>query len=683
MAFKYEFYFINKGKTRDSHTAVCNEVWLDVGCHIEKGTFDHYNCAKGYMSTVDVLVHETGLLEETKEGLDPDQAVRIYLHVKPDIDALFSVYLFMYFLENGKEAFNERFIRSRSGQKIITYVNDINTGIRKNIDSCTLYNMVCHLDIDAVREYWHTDSDVELSHKMAQEALGWIDIAVRHVEKNPCFNLYDQEIPLKEEDTAARKIAESIAEAGKRSYERDKKEGRLVIKDISIWTKDGTTETVKAAIWKAVPLSPASAYLYARKEGAAVTFVPHNEYGNNAARVAVNPDIEGAVDKYTLREVGEMYEQMEQIYDRQQLLKTGALRRDYSRPRGDGECKVFLEKPFSLTSDPWCVSDKGDMVDAPGHGSALPVETMIEVLENITKMVKRTYIVQYDLNIEKKEITPEVTIKDKNAESFLTWAKDIKTKLANMPEGIYPFVIVEIDASLIAHHYNILDAYFMSLSDGAYVDAKESGVLRLDYRTHLYMNQMNAVLFAATSDKTSENVQMGCLLDWTDKDTVKQSSIIKLFSKVLYQREKFKELGRFLGTCKENGKIRRKKEELIALLARAQADECIDTQVELDVFQFLYNTLNVSDLRSSVSETMNLVSEYSKEKVYANLNFLSMITIPFILISTLFQAGVFHFKPLIDLEGETTKLSAGIPWLVSLGIVILITLILYFVRRRR
>ena len=432
-------------------------------------------------------------------------------------------------------------------------------------------------------------------------------------------------------------------------------------------------------------MSPSTSYIYARQEGAVVTFVPHHEYGNNAARISINPDINGAVDKYSLVEVAEMYEQLEQIYDKKVFAETGSLRRDYSRPRGDNKSEILHEKPFSVTVDPWYVSSKGDMVDGPGNGGSLiPVEVMIDVLENITKMVKRTFTVEFSLDVSKNCITTGADVEENTKKSLLAWSRTIKQKLANVKDNMYPFVICEVDASLISHNYDILDAYFMSLSDGAYVDAKEKTVLRLDYRTHLYVNQANTVLFIATSDVTRNQIQMDGLLNWSSNEAVINSKLINVFSKVLYQREKFKEIGRFLGAFKENEKkIKKQNEELIVLLAKAQADACIDSQVELDLFKFVYEALNIPELKESVKETMEMVSEYSKERVYANLNFLSIITIPFILFSTLFQMGVIKFAPLLDLGVDNIRVPAVVPWLLFLVFVVIVTIIFFFARKKK
>lgn len=684
MEFTYEYYFVPHGKTKNVDEGPSNEIWLDVGNKIEKNIFDHHNSEQGYISTVDVLVHEFELLEETKKSVNFSEPIRFYTHAKPDMDALFACFYVQYYFEHGPEQYLSNLVNGDLGKTIVQYVNDIDSGIKKNAENVTLYGLVCHLDIEEVQNKWGIVNEKELSNKMMDEALSWINKAFELVQQNPKFNLYDWSFPI-EDDEIANIIKEKIIGTGKYNYERDKREDRLVIKDIPIWTKTGEVENVKAAIWREVPLSPSTSYIYARKEGAVLTFVPHHEYGNNSARISINPNIKGAVERYSLIEVAEMFEQLEQIYDKKTLIETGSLRRDYSRPRGDNKSKIMHEKPFSVTVDPWYVSNSGDMVDGPGNGGSLiPFDVMVEVLENITRMVKRTFIVDFNLKISNQCVSESVKVEENVNESLLGWARNIKNRLINLENNIYPLIICEVDASLISHNYDILDAYFMSLSDGAYVDADSRTVLRLDYRTHLYVNQANAVVFVATSDITHDLVQMDGLLDWADTNTVESSKLIDVFSKVIYQREKFKDIGRFLGTFKENErKINKQKEELIVLLAKAQADECIDSQVELDVFQFIYQALNVAELRESVKDTMDMVSEFSKERVYANLNFLSLITIPFILFSTLFQIGVVRFSPILDLGEDGMNVPSGIPWMISLIVVIIITVIFFFARKKK
>lgn len=686
MAYTYEYYFIERGTTREEHSNSNNEIWLDVGGKIEAGTFDHHNCGieKGYKSTLDVLTHESELLEKTKVTLDALKPVRIYLHKNPDVDAIFSSYYLQYYLDNGIEAFEKKFVLGETGRKINQYVNDIDSGKNKKIDGLTLYCLISHLNRRIIPE-WRDKTETAYSNAMLKIAFRWIDIAVNMLDENPDYDMFNDSLSITADEVIER-ISHFIHEKAKEEYDRDKQEGRLIIKEIPIWTKEGKIEKIKAAIWNKIPSSPSTAYIFAREEGAIVTFVPHNEYGGNGARVSINPNIEGAVETYSLTEVGEMYEQMEQIYEQKYWQDNGRLRRDYSRPRVSEKNAIFAKKPFAMTADPWYVSENGDMVDAPGKGSLLPTEVLIEILENITKQIHYTHTVDFELELKnaKTKLQPKINYAQKEEKSLMAWTKEMRKKVQEIKHNEYKLFIVEVDAALISRNFDILDAYFMNLSGGAYIDNGDKKVLRVDYRTHLYVNQSYSVLFVATAENMRTMSQMKGLLNWESSDSLYKSAIVDIFTKILTQREKFKDIGRFLGEFKENHKkIKKKNEELIKLLADSQADECIDSQIELDAFQFVYEALDVQNLKSSVKETMDMVSVYTKERTYASLNFLSLISIPFILVTTVLQVGIIKLKPLLDLEVVGTKIPAYVPWLIALAITIIVTAIFFGVRRKR
>ncbi|MBE5917052.1 MAG: hypothetical protein E7273_09455 [Pseudobutyrivibrio ruminis] len=682
MELKYEYYFVKHGVTREDHSNINNEIWLDVGNKIAIGTFDHHNAVTDYQSTVDTLFNELDLLEQTKNQLDESAPVRIFTHEQPDTDAFFGIYFLKKFLETGREQFEKEYINTGLGNIFKEYVNDIDRGKNKDISETTLYALICNLDLDIVKEKFSVTNSADLYNKQVEKALNWIEQTIKSekeaLAQKSFFNIYRQKCPFVEEDTIARVIDKHIKEENYTAYIRDKKENRLVFENISIWTQDGKTESVLAAIWKDVPTSPNSAYIFARKEGAVITFVPHIDGDNKGAFISVNPDIDGAVETYSLKEVGEMYEQLEQIYDKKQYDETGSLNRDYSEPRGDGKSYIFLNKPFSMTKDPWYVSEKGDVVDSPGiKGSLIPIEEMIEVLRSITKMVKKSYVVDFDLDLIEDDIRVNVSSHPKANESILHWTDEIASKLNNTSDRIFPLVVAEVDAAMISHNYNILDAYYMKLTGGGYIDLNEDNVFRIDYRTHLYINQAYGVLFIATSEKTDKNNLIGSLLDVNDEDNILNSPIIKIISKILYQRESFKSLGRFIGDFeKRTGEINKKNAKLIRLLARAQKDECIDNQIELDVYNFIYTGLQVDKLKNDVQESMNFVMDYTKEEVYGKINALSTITIPAIIISTFFQAGVISIPPIFSPASEI----AGVCWIVVLVIILVITKL--FMRRK-
>lgn len=131
MGFSYEYYFDSHGTTKSSKGNESNEIWIDTGGGISKGIFDHHDSAGKYVSTVDVLVNETELLEETINSLNPNEPVRIYMHENPDVDCLMACYFLIFYLEKGKNEYIEKLVEGDIGKKLTQYVNDIDSGNKK------------------------------------------------------------------------------------------------------------------------------------------------------------------------------------------------------------------------------------------------------------------------------------------------------------------------------------------------------------------------------------------------------------------------------------------------------------------------------------------------------------------------------------------------------------------------
>lgn len=687
MDWKFEYQFQNHGETKEKTEDFFNEIWLDTGSRIDVGVFDHHNNNKEYKSTVDVLFNEISLLDETRKHLNPELPVKINLHKNPDTDALFAAYLVKDFIKYGREKFEDRFLVNGLGERILEYVNDIDSGKNKEVNKPTLYCLITLIDVDEVKEFitkecGKLENNAAYMNKEVEIVLEWIDRAVKNAEAklatHGTFDFFNDNLADISNDKLI-KVIDSAAKKGKELYELDKRNNNVIKQDINIWTMDGEIKAVPAVIWRKCPESPIE-YILARAEGAILTYVPQEKESNKAI-ISINPQKENAVGYYSLTEVADFFEQLEQIYDKEVFEREGKLPRDYSSPRGDRNTKVFLKKPFSMTKDPWYVSEIGDIIDCPSSGTKISIDEQIEILMNITKMVKSSCLVKYDLSSNENDLSPIVEQRDEKKESLLNWMKVLKEKLNNTKDAYYPLVIAEVDAALISRNNNILDAYFMSISDGSYLDVDGKSVFRINYRTHLYVNQSNAVLFIATSDHTSVSSQMEGMLNWESNAAIKNSDIIKTFSKILYQREQFKRLGRFLGDYKNKGRkeINRNYEQLIELLAQAEADECIDTQIELDIYEFIYDALNIQALKETVKDTFSLVSGYSSEKVYASLNWLSVITIPFILLSTLIQINLISLKPIFS--DESCDGSSIEEWIIFFVITLTISIFLFNIER--
>jgi hypothetical protein len=251
------------------------------------------------------------------------------------------------------------------------------------------------------------------------------------------------------------------------------------------------------------------------------------------------------------------------------------------------------------------------------------------------------------------------------------WVTKRREELKKEGENDYYLIIAEVDASLISHNCDILDAYFMSMSDSAYIDEDRKNVLRLDYRTHLYVNQGYAVLFIATSDISDSSKLMNGMLNMTDVNTVENSKVVNLFRRVLKQRETFKDIGLFLSKIPVKSKeLTEKRDKLVKTIAEAQKNECLDSQVELDTYKFIYDVFGIDRLKESVNNAMNIISDDMNEKSYSKLNFLSSITVPFVLVSQLFQIGLIRGESVIDFESHWL-------WGVIIVAVILITIVIW------
>ena len=132
MIFDYVFHekgvSVNKDKAEEGH------LWLDIGNTLDFGVLDHHSSEK-YSCTVEALINNLNLIEPLKNN----KQVTFHIHKYPDTDALFSVYLAQYYLNNGRLPVNIN--------AILDYVSSVDRGIIK-LAGCriTLYKIICFLN---------------------------------------------------------------------------------------------------------------------------------------------------------------------------------------------------------------------------------------------------------------------------------------------------------------------------------------------------------------------------------------------------------------------------------------------------------------------------------------------------------------------------------------------------------
>lgn len=672
---KFEYSFVEYGTTcPESRDA--NEIWLDNGNRDEIGVFDHHCSQCIYESTARMLVGSLERIRETVAKLHKGSVV-FKVHYNPDMDALVSIFLMQEYIQKGEEYFVETYAASgakRAG--LIAYADTIDSGKGKSIGRLTLYALIYWLNIVVPR-------GENKSWLMVKEGLVFLKTAAESLDLNPEFNLYEMELPVDKNDEYVQKIVEHSKEA-ENGYEMDSRENLLLKNQmVTIYRKDGTTKEVRAFIWKEPPKVEAE-YILARWEGADLTFVPHQDHDRRGVRISINPDSPHA-DDYTLKPLVEIYEQMEQLREGQMAVDGQMLRRDYSRRReADKPDSRFAESPFCNTSDPWFFSEKEDMVDVPGVGTLLTWDELLEILLHHARLIKSTSLIVYEKgDYVLQHITGKgvkVDVQDSADISLMRWKRLCKGRLRE-GAGDFKLIVAVVDPLLIARSYDVLEAYYADLSESAYIDGIDCSSLHLDRRTHFFCNRKNGILFAASDRDGSVSQMCRNVLSLDESGFLSKESVLPgIIGTVVAQREKLKEISSFLGEfdTKKDKEIRIKQTELIKLNARIQQEDTQSSQAAQEIYDCVKNRFAVEEMRNRITEAMDVVMEYTKEHVYGNLNFLSMVTVPYIIISTLFQIGMIQFSPLVVSEENAWR-----AWGITLILVAGSTVLFYFVRRRK
>lgn len=661
---KIEYYFEKQGTSCVSRSE--EDIWIDVGNSIDVGIFDHHTTGSTYDGTAQLIISRIDLLRDTVKGITRDKVITIHMHNCPDFDAIISAYLVCEYINNGEDYFVDKYDSEKGKYRgLVDYATRIDAGKDKCVTKMTLYALM----------YWMYELPIgqENVHLWGvNKGFEWINLAKKELDKKEDLDLACHELP-PPEDSETYNAIKNLCSDIERKYKEDV-DNNILEKDVKlkVYRKDGGVETVSAYIWHRPPLSEAE-YILAREQGAVLTFVPHEDDNKKGVRVSINLDkvLHGT---YTLKALAEIYEQKEQIYENEQFKHNGELIRDYStRRERNNKNSRFAEAPFGHTSDPWFFSEKEDMIDSPGNrGSQLSWDEMREILYNYTSLIKKSFIVEYTTG---DAGTYKVL---KSTTNLLEWKKECREKLSDK-NSEFKLLIVEISTAMIAHSYNVLEAYYAALTGSTLIDNRNSIVAHIDYRTHLFCNVHNAILFVAVEDNDSDKALIDGLVNATDASTIHDCNFVKVIDKLVRQRKELRELSEFLAKFKgsKDRVINKRRKLLIEQRATAQKDDIASTQIEQEIYDCVKECFGIVSLRESATETMNTVSEYSKEKAYGNLNFLSMITIPFIITSTLFQMGFLRFSPAIE-TGDGVYIS----WVVIFALIFVVTILLFIKRKK-
>ncbi len=373
--YTYEFSFLPFGSNFQREKYLPGELWIDVGSSLEDGVIDHHYSVSHYESTVEALLSNEG--REVLEHLTPQKdRVHIYLHRDPDLDAFFSVYLVIYYLEHDRTL--------PSGTELMkTYVSDIDTG-RFLLDGENFSHL--YALVSGVREV--TGLSKEETFDLCLEL---VETAATKLATEEDFSLYTSD--LTQGKDLFREVSSSLAQDILK-YQEDIKSGSCIEKMVFLPSKGEdvvSDKAVKGLIWSKVP-GCIFHKMWARRSGYQLTVIPLENFCYSDGEItypctnviiALNPvDADGNPQSYSLLPIAKYLEEYEQECELNLLGDKNSAKRNHSRPRGNSYSH-FYEKPFLITGDPWFVNSTEDLVAAPGSGSLLSIRQIIDVVLNL------------------------------------------------------------------------------------------------------------------------------------------------------------------------------------------------------------------------------------------------------------------------------------------------------------
>lgn len=663
-----------------------NSLYVDIGNALETGVIDHHQDRKepGAISLAFSSTVKAFDPEYVKHLIGKDNIV-VYTHSIPDSDAILSTYMAKTVIEEGDEKYDLIFGEDKPGRKLIEYVDTIDQGKGKRIKfssdgktvsfyvaMCCLYRIAVAIlyfrdfpeyDESSLKEFTEglkKKSETECDHIMLSIGHSIVQRALECLLSDQKADM--ETLLLKWEDILAgadKKVTDYITDVLKNDHDKYEQEKRTVINfdSIKIWKKDGTgvEEKIKTAIWRDKPESE-FCYLYARNDDdAVVTVIPtgikekdNGQLPSTKVRISIDPDAKKA-EELSLKPLAEALELLEQIEENAFYRENGVWRRDHSRCR-----RGFEETPFSATSDPWFYMPDELLVENPKGGSFIEYSKIISMLENQTDLIRVIRSKNYnDGKLQNCKIDEEMM-------SISKWIANVKSIIkSNETENDkdqYRIIVTEVDPVMIRSRNDVLKALCMSALGKSLFESGD--FFEPDYYSCIYANENLMVVVYARDPERKENAKNSCRLfslieeDGTDPVDRITDSISEIAEVVLNQRKDLLDYGRRLKTCVGNpGKSRELYRDFVGFLADEQEDSFEKNLVKMEIYDYLRRVLKIAETKESLIASVDIVTNDSKERAYSIFNFLTVVTVPFVLVSTLFQMGLIHFNALWNEKG--------------------------------
>lgn len=673
-AMKFEYGFYPYGTTKNPQDIPQNEIWVDIGGHLEGSMFDHHQETENETihSAFSAVIRYIDRLQNIYNSQDID-TIRICTHIYPDMDALFCVYAVKYYFEHGPEAFLSLFASHEKTFTFEQYLDKIDQGTGKVVAAPTLYAITCSLEKDFIGS-----DKADESLWILNKGLKLIEAVINVYNHNKDLDLFTADLSQFSSIKQLFSYEIQYINECKTKYEQEERPN-ISIERIRMMNRKGKTVEVKAGIWKKKKIYDFS-YLYVREEEHCdLTVIPYSIKGegeDTVTRIIVSlrPDYEGDV---SLLPLAEIFEQLEQIEEERIAKETGQYRRNYGRPRTELANDPLSIEPFCTTADPWYISKEEDLIDSPGICSILDYDILVDVIRNNAKLMKRSYYVSYkdSVNANTDNAISIDCIRATEVQSSSKWVKSMRNYLAKSQDE-FSLIIAEISSSLVAHNNMILEAFCRNLIGKGFHDLVAVPFYYLDYKTCIYVGSSCAViLIASSSEADYKRRSISELLDLTNVVSVKSSRLIRCFMELVMQRKQLLALNKKIkcfSTLKRK-EIENLNQELVKYVADTQANDIIENPTEQAIHDYAKASLRLDSLSESVISSLNVVISDSRDSFVHKFNILSAITIPFILISTFFQVGALNFVPIVEIQ---SKIVAAIIWVVILLFSVLTSVLL-------
>ncbi len=725
--YTYEFSFLPFGSNFQREKYLPGELWIDVGSSLEDGVIDHHYSVSHYESTVEALLSNEG--REVLEHLTPQKGrIHIYLHRDPDLDAFFSVYLLIFYLEHDRTL-------PYGTELIKTYVSDIDSG-RFLLDGENFSHL--YALVSGIREV--TGLSKEETFDVCMEL---VETAAIKLATEENFSLYTSDLT---QGNALLSDVSSTLALDLLKYQEDVKSGICKEKMVFLPLKGEdivSDKPVKTLVWFDVP-GCIFHKMWARRNGYQLTVIPQENfcfsdgelsYPCTNVIIALNPvDADGNPQSYSILPIAKYLEEYEQECELKLLGDKNSAKRNHSRPRGNTYSQ-FYEKPFLITGDPWFVNSTEDLVAAPGSGSLLSIRQIIDVVLNLgecyvkscnTKLITgfsfdRSYLKEinkmidksgwcsslpsdYEINYENlnymlkefsdwhnkgsrfriyrnpkfnqttliiyqygvglileesndvfekgklfhttydqirdkyKEII-HATIGEKEASYYFNCYDPVLERLHFIGKNIYSSV--DVDSSILNMKRYALSYYAKKLCN--FFGNNDDYILdfSLDSRVSLAFSSRGTILFTTTDSYSGNLIE-------TEYRNHFEKEWFYLYLTALQQRYLLTEITRKLVSIgyKNAKKVKQLKETLITFYGSGYFSTASDDELCERIFRFYLEKLEVEQLKECISNHIAGIDEYNESHSMRAFNQLSMLILPVVVLSTVFQTSIIRLEPL-------------------------------------